>query len=897
MNPISLPRWPLSAGDDKRRTAIVLMLAFVACVLMLYGRHLGQPQGPIGFSITLATSTGGSGQVFIETPAGYAEAGSVSFPLSGDGRLHRYNTRIESTGIPDRIRFDPGAGVGDLQIQSIELRAGGAEWKLAGAELQSTLRPLNQLTIEQPLTEHIRLHSTGDDPYFEFSTPAGMQKARDHKRRLGMALVFAGIVVAVVLLLTSFDHVRRMVRRGFARGNAGLFVLIALIAVALMTVQGFGCGASICSTRGLGYGSALLLASLGFAVVGAAVTQATGLFSPRSATPRLFLHIVIGQVALVLYLFVRSALHAAIPQLPVTAAELFVVAGLSTVYLSRKSAFTTIVVRPGRGRAWLLLEFALLTAACIVVADRELPRVLMLSSDPDTHAYLARQVELLGAIPWRGESVFNYPAGSAALTVLWAKLSFLDVRNALTALPLLQTLLAGLMLGEAVAVRTRSLPARLLIQATALSVTVAGFLVPLFANYSHMEGAGRQVAIAFAAILPAMLMAAPYRANDRRLALFATPSLFVLAVLNPVNVVIPCILVGACIFYVALAQRRISWLVLAPPALFALLLLDPYYSAMVFGWKVPVEKITVTDAFQLKSTSEILADWIRHHQEQPFRFIAKFWTMMPAHRTPLFAVFLIPLLGLYLATTRRRPRWLLAVTVVAVFAALVAASGLFAALQDDRRFYLLSPYFGLSIAQHKILLVTSIAAAIVWLGGLRKWPPLVLLSIAGAITLMIHVGMRRDQVLVLQPRANYCGSLGCITDSDVELLRRFEALMRRGRGTGREDAVARVLVPNSVHDTGNEFWIFPVAGARALPFFDGPPVAFYYYQGDDDFTTENYMEHVCKRFDRDWLKAEDVTHVFLPANRNAACIHSMESLPASEEIVLNVGNSYLLRLR
>lgn len=75
------------------------------------------------------------------------------------------------------------------------------------------------------------------------------------------------------------------------------------------------------------------------------------------------------------------------------------------------------------------------------------------------------------------------------------------------------------------------------------------------------------------------------------------------------------------------------------------------------------------------------------------------------------------------------------------------------------------------------------------------------------------------------------------------------------------------------------------------------PLAFYYYQGDDDYTTENYVNHVCNTLDREWLRSEHIRYVFLPADRSTACLASMEALRATERVVASSGNSYLLELR
>ncbi|HST44766.1 MAG TPA: hypothetical protein VLK29_06020, partial [Luteimonas sp.] len=58
-----------------------------------------------------------------------------------------------------------------------------------------------------------------------------------------------------------------------------------------------------------------------------------------------------------------------------------------------------------------------------------------------------------------------------------------------------------------------------------------------------------------------------------------------------------------------------------------------------------------------------------------------------------------------------------------------------------------------------------------------------------------------------------------------------------------------------------------------------------------------YDAHVCKRFDREWLAAQRIRYVFLPADRLGACMASMDQLRLTDEVVAESGDSALIRLR
>jgi hypothetical protein len=374
-------------------------------------------------------------------------------------------------------------------------------------------------------------------------------------------------------------------------------------------------------------------------------------------------------------------------------------------------------------------------------------------------------------------------------------------------------------------------------------------------------------------------------------------TLFVLAALNPASVVAPGVLVGAYVFYVLVSERRISPVLLALFALPAVLLLDPYYAALLTGTEAGVVKVPMTDAYRIKSLDSILADWlIALEPRQLSRLLLELAGLTPGQTKPVFLALVLAVGVLIMAMVRtRRLRWQAIASVGLVVVVIVAIGSLFLAVRDDRRLFLLQPYFQFSLTQYKTLLIAALCAAAAWVGASRRLPAAVQVAVACGLVLTVAMSVRGTQKLMVEPRRDYCGSLGCIENSDIAVLHRLEALTRNEKEP--PDAAPRVLVPNSVHRTDKEYWVFPVAGARATPFFDVIPVAFFYYQGDDDFTTDSYVQHVCEHFDRAWLKHQRIEYVFLPANRASACMDSMERLPLTEDVVAHVGNSYLLRIR
>jgi hypothetical protein len=465
------------------------------------------------------------------------------------------------------------------------------------------------------------------------------------------------------------------------------------------------------------------------------------------------------------------------------------------------------------------------------------------------------------------------------------------VRNALTALPLLQSYLAALILGESVAATLSGVRARTAVLFTALALTAAGFLVPVFASYSHMEGAGRQVAIAFMALLPVILCTE--RKQPIAAVVLTATTLVALAALNPVNALVPCLLVALVAVHGLLRRERSGWLILALPLMLLCVLLDPYYQALLQG-DSEAARITLSGRLHVKTVAEILVGWQWQLAHRLPDFVGGQMAMTPRNPAPLFGVFALGLLvGVWMLRRRRRIAWSVLVVAAAAVAALFAADALFAAVADDRRFYLLSPYFRFSLLQHRILLLVALGALLMRTAATRGLSGRAQLALGAALVVVLGGAMRLVQPMSLEPRWSECGSLGCITVEDEMVMHAFAYYAAKGG----VPAGARVLVPNSLHHAAHEEWIFPVDGARALPFATPVPVAFYYYQGDAAFTTDAYLAHVCHGFDRAWLRAQRVGYVFLPASRGSACMQGVEALPGAEHVLFHSGRAYLLELR
>src|SRR5690606_3524942 len=110
-------------------------------------------------------------------------------------------------------------------------------------------------------------------------------------------------------------------------------------------------------------------------------------------------------------------------------------------------------------------------------------------------------------------------------------------------------------------------------------------------------------------------------------------------------------------------------------------------------------------------------------------------------------------------------------------------------------FYLLAPYYWLSLAQLKILLVTGLLLAVILAAARRRLSWWLVGGLATVVVAAAFFAVHGRQQFMEHPRVDYCGSLGCVEADDLAVLEEFEALAQAGslkRG--------RVLLPNSRHE-------------------------------------------------------------------------------------------------
>lgn len=97
-------------------------------------------EGPVTAHLRVKLATRGQGQFFWRnpTPANFERARCVFFDLVHDGQWHEYVLPLDAKGRIDQVRFDPGSGPGDIEIDWIRLYAG----KLKPEEITPQTKPV-----------------------------------------------------------------------------------------------------------------------------------------------------------------------------------------------------------------------------------------------------------------------------------------------------------------------------------------------------------------------------------------------------------------------------------------------------------------------------------------------------------------------------------------------------------------------------------------------------------------------------------------------------------------------------------------------------------------------------------------------------------------------------------
>lgn len=604
--------------------------------------------------------------------------------------------------------------------------------------------------------------------------------------------------------------------------------------------------------------------------------------------------LIFGQIISILYLYLRSAFSETSEvtlgvALPVTTVELWIIVSVILIVVTVRRRDSCI-----GGFSW----FYFLLFILAIATQRELPREVMLSSDPDQHLFFATQIQRLGKVPihqgiW-GPEAFGYPSGFPSLVALWSWLSFNQPSHVLPIQPLLQTALAILAIGGFVGKRTSN----------GAMVYIGLFILFFIAypygfepSYFFQEVTGRISALSFVA---AALIASVADREDKLRALYM-PASVVLAFINPALCVLPTVIFS---LRYGFFEAKHFWLraleLIKNVALFCLLLLlEPYYlvklsssfSAHVYSQSSQQVVISVSDnLFGFKGIFR--------------KFIDAF--LINYFQSPIVALFLVAIMLLALFVYRNRINsshigllGRLAVSIVIVW---VIFTPIFSKLSLSQEFSLLNPYFQWAVQQGVLVTIFFSGALLSGaLFGADRTPNVLIQSVVLLAVTVFGISFRDlygkgD----FRPRYDLCGGMGCINDDDrrsMQFLREQTFNFMKDHPNVTFAEIPKVLIPNAPARMALERRLLPTGASRILPNTEVFPSAFFFSQGSKDYTYHEYMKRVCKRLDLDWLNKRNINYLFLPSFRDGVCVRGLTKILKDDtRFLFRSGDSAVLSL-
>lgn len=631
--------------------------------------------------------------------------------------------------------------------------------------------------------------------------------------------------------------------------------------------------------------------------------------------------ILVGQTILILLVYIHSFLNYIFGIiLPINLIEFLLVPALFLAYFWRKDRLKSIIhelCALKYNYAVLLLIIFILLAT---ISNREIPRLIMLSSDPDIHAFGARQIQRFHTIPFTqlywGPENLNYPAGFAVLNFIWSSLSGLDVRNVVTVQNLVQTLLGILLIYECTCQNENKNIKESGYQLCALLLIFLIYYSLLPYGYQnlryHLEGTSR---LSCLFIMSGSLSLLYFQwinwqkadfgnwFNLPLNAFFIGATVAIAFLMNPANLfIISFMFLVSLVLYLTRFKkwRKVYLTFFSVPGLL-IFLMDPYYiDRFIKGKEYSMHSVNAFDLSPLILLEKFYSS-----------LFAKFQTWVPLSnlleldllsRDASIVLVLVTLaIGALLSGTKvikGYQKSIIFVTPFLLLAIFIPISSLMEVVSPYSDFYLL-PIYTRSNAQQFIFLWLFSAYGIFISSFINQVSLRYLLVSSILLILSLTLISKTSGNVNRAPRKNHWGSMGFVHVDDLALIGRIEDMFKKYKKSKKHlsyEDIPKILIPNSMLVFGREKWLFPHGASRILPFYNVFPVAFFYFQGDRDYTNESYKRRVCQDFDESWLRKRNIKYLFLPSDRGSVCIHNLEQIIATKTILFKQGNAIFISL-
>jgi hypothetical protein len=637
----------------------------------------------------------------------------------------------------------------------------------------------------------------------------------------------------------------------------------------------------------------LCLGLFGLTVIGAMCAQSLGLGRPRLLASAWYL--LLAQVLCVTYVYLRSALSLGTGLPGITLPEVVVALSLLMAHFARRHGLPRLL---GRASAVDLACHVLWLAGFFAIASQKLDLLYTPSSDPDFHAWHARQIlehgQLYSNLLPQSDVPLTYAGAFASLNVALSRLSGLHPVQLVNLQPYLQQ---AIFAGCGFSLLAQQLKRRSSLLLFGLLYFAASGLVfnPVFVNgRAHLEGTAR---LSHTALLFFPLFFALWNGNRvaRRpiLLLLPTSAVMIGVCTNPAHAPASLLLAAIAAALALLRWRsggmriaatRRSWITsaLACGVLAGLFLwVDPFYrDAAGFGAPRDAATDTATNAFALhldgaqiaaalpKVLSEFAAPW--QSPDIPTPLPLALWSAALSCAL-LVAAGMIPALRRQLALSPGNKR------IVALFAGAVAfllLHGLWCELVPS--FVRFGHVAGRLLVQYS------------W--GAQRQTGLLFFALLAPLPLLLALAQLERFADARAPtssstrartkaRGVALASVVMIGLAALPFYRlaaaRVETFLPELRTTPLGEVYAddlriasvaeaqvaeeeRVLLPGRLLDKRYERWVLPTGGARAIPHFTDLRTAFFAGHDGTAFSVEAYAKHVRLHFDSEWLRAHRV---------------------------------------
>jgi len=600
-----------------------------------------------------------------------------------------------------------------------------------------------------------------------------------------------------------------------------------------------------------------------------------------------FISAAVGLVILFCYIYVRSVLGVFLP-FPITAIELLVIGVFFLAWRYRTSHVTNINWTIPSVAKWLIFYIA-----CVGLAENDLPRLIMLSSDPDQHALFAQLFLDNGKILW-GEESIGYPAGTGVFGFLLASISGLSIQNSIAAIPTLQAMLSIFLIINLITARNDQQDNSLLTYIWGL--IIFAFLLPYGFDrpHFHLEGYGRLSSLWLVCLAATYYLIGThfFINSSRRACLFSivlcSTVIFVATTFNPINLflIAPVIVLSHFLIF----RFKYWYLGFLFPLFSTLLLLDPYYFSMIFGGSARAgADLTTSFTFNMSIKELLIQSYLNvPNTLQSYHLFFKF---------PFLGHLYLSTIGILIAillTSKKAAEvtYLLGMLCI-VFIGWAAYSSIFLAIVKFDETRLLYPYLQYSTFQFLfafLLVLLTITIAQVTRGNFSRVKVFLIFAILASSFSLFKSGIPEIRKEV---RYNYCGPMGCATIDDERVLLKSNEIFDRYAGS---ENPPKMLISNALRTHFNEKWLMPHGGSRLAPHASSFPLAFYYYQGAEDYSYTNYKNYVCDNFKVSWLRQRNIQYLFLPSQMGSSCIAKFNNLENRFEIVARSGASRLFKL-